>query len=266
MLRTTQCLAFVVLSLCVLHVGYAQDSEIDIDGCKLSVLDNGLVFQPEANSSPKSIKVRRFFNTIRSITLIEGSKRTEVPCQPEIDHWILALPDREIDWKRASVFMELSPPVNLSARELSNQADGSFSLNAYDALTKGSKLRFEPQPFKNTVGYWVDPNDFCWWTINVDKPGKFNLEILQGCGGGQGGSSMEVKIYQAKDTMAATEDAILSVPFDVLETGHFQNFQARHLGEVNIAEAGKYRVAISVKKIAKNAAMDVRRLDLIRLP
>ena len=37
LLRAIQCLAFVVLSLCVLHVGYAQDSEIDIDGCKFTV-------------------------------------------------------------------------------------------------------------------------------------------------------------------------------------------------------------------------------------
>ena len=56
-------------------------------------------------------KFRRLFNTIRSTTLIEGSKRTDVPCQPEIDHWILALPDREIDWKQARIFMELSPPI-----------------------------------------------------------------------------------------------------------------------------------------------------------
>ena len=54
-----------------------------------------------------------------------------------------------------------------------------------------------------------------------------------------------------------------SLKFFVEDTGHFQNFKKRHIGEFQFNEAGIYTVAVRPIKKAKVAVMDVRRMDLV---
>ena len=98
--------------------------------------------------------------------------------------------------------------------------------------------------------------------MKVEKPGKFNVAILQGCGSGNGGSTAELKLSLA----SSPNDSAASLEFEVQETGHFQNFIWRHLGEVNLSEAGEYQLRISPKNLKRAALMDVRAVHLIRLP
>jgi hypothetical protein len=52
--------------------------------------------------------------------------------------------------------------------------------------------------------------------------------------------------------------------FQTLDTGHFQNFRWRHLGEITLTDAGEYELRIEAKRIAKNAFCDVRAVQLVR--
>ena len=49
--------------------------------------------------------------------------------------------------------------------------DGSITLPASTADVHGVMLRYEPLPHKNTVGYWVRPDDRASWEFDVKKPG-----------------------------------------------------------------------------------------------
>jgi hypothetical protein len=111
-------------------------------------------------------------------------------------------------------------------------------------------LRYEPLPHKTTLGYWVNKDDWASWEFTVATPGTFTVEVLQGCGKGQGGSEVEV----------AVGDQVLK--FTVEDTGHFQNFKPRDVGTVEIEKAGRHTLAIKPRTKAAAAVMDVRQVTL----
>ncbi len=97
------------------------------------------------------------------------------------------------------------------------EKDGTIALPARTAEVHGLQLRYEPLPHKNTLGYWTRAEDSASWEFTVTKPGKLTVEVLQGCGKGQGGSEVEFAVGEQK--LACT----------VEDTGGFQNFKARAL-------------------------------------
>ena len=128
--------------------------------------------------------------------------------------------------------------------------DGTILLHSRTAEVHGIMLRYEPLPHKTTLGYWVNPSDWASWEFTVTEPGEFTVEVLQGCGKGQGGSEVNV----------AVEDQTLK--FTVEDTGHFQNFKARDIGTVTIDKAGRHTLTIEPQKKAAAAVMDVRQVTL----
>ena len=119
------------------------------------------------------------------------------------------------------------------------------------AQTHGEKIRYEPQTFKNTVGFWVNPADWVSWDVEVATAGKYRLEILQGCGKGSGGAQVDIAVGGQ------------TLPYTVRETGHFQNFILRDVGVVTLP-VGKHTLSIKPKTKPGGAVMDVRQMRLIR--
>ena len=128
--------------------------------------------------------------------------------------------------------------------------DGTITLHSRDATVHGVMLRYEPDPKKITLGYWVRPTDAASWQFEVRNPGEFEVEVHQGCGTGQGGSEVAVSLGDQKLT------------FVVEETGHFQNFKPRTIGRIKIPAAGWSELRVGPTKIAKGAALDIRQIIL----
>jgi arylsulfatase A len=129
-------------------------------------------------------------------------------------------------------------------------AKGTITLPARTAVVHGPMLRYEPLPHKNTLGYWVNEKDWAEWEFTVKTPGTFTVEVLQGCGTGQGGSEVSVKVGEEK------------LNFTVEDTGGFQAFKPREIGKVKIEKAGKVTLELRPTKKAKAAVMDVRQIVL----
>ncbi len=130
-------------------------------------------------------------------------------------------------------------------------ADNSVLLHSRQAAIHGTALRYEPMPFKNTLGWWGRAEDWVDWKFEIHRPGTFDIEILQGCGTGHGGSDVIVDVAGTR------------IPFVVEETGHFQNFVPRRIGRVTLASAGKYTLAIQPQRKPGGAVMDVRQVRLV---
>lgn len=128
--------------------------------------------------------------------------------------------------------------------------DGTITLPARTAEVHGTMLRFEPLPHKNTLGYWVNVDDWASWEFTVSEPGTFTVEVLQGCGKGQGGSDVNVQLGDR------------TLKFTVEDTGHFQNFKPRDIGTVKVDKPGRYTLAIKPVKKAANAIVDIRQVTL----
>lgn len=130
-------------------------------------------------------------------------------------------------------------------------AAGLITLSASNAVTHGSMLRYEPSAVKNCLGYWTQAEDWADWEFNVTQPGWFEVELWQGCGGGQGGSD------------AALEVGGERFDFIVEETGHFQIFLPRRLGRVHLARPGHYSLAVKPQRKQASAIMDLRQVRLL---
>jgi hypothetical protein len=135
-------------------------------------------------------------------------------------------------------------------------ADGSITLHGRDATVRGTNLRYEPAEKKQTLGFWTKTTDAAEWTFTVVTPGSFDVEVLQGCGTGQGGSTMAIAVDANRAGHAEP------ITFVVEDTGGFQAFKPRIVSRVNLA-AGHHTLRVQPQTIAKAAACDIRHIRLV---
>ena len=128
--------------------------------------------------------------------------------------------------------------------------NGTVLLHARDVTIHGTTVRYEPQPNKNTVGYWTRLEDWVSWDFEVTRSGAFKVEILQGCGKGSGGSEVAFSVG----------DQILTTK--VVETGGFQNFITREIGILQIDKPGVHTLSVRPKTKPGLAVMDLRSVTL----
>lgn len=126
---------------------------------------------------------------------------------------------------------------------------GDIRLLAKDAKVRGKKLRYEPEPHKNVLGYWTEVGDWAEWEFEVPKNGTYEIEIQQGCGSGSGGAEVAVEVGGR------------SLTFRVEETGHFQQMILHIVGDVELT-AGRQTLAVRPRSKPGVAVMDLRRVVL----
>lgn len=129
-------------------------------------------------------------------------------------------------------------------------AAGVITLPAFTAEVHGTMLRYEPELHKSTLGFWTRAEDWASWLFTVNKPGKFEVVALVGCGTGSGGSEVEFEVAGQKLQM--------TVP----ETGGFQNFKNQKLGQVRLDKAGRYTLSVKALSKPHKAVMDLRQVVL----
>lgn len=140
-------------------------------------------------------------------------------------------------------FLKSAPVIEIVSDRQTN-----FPARFADVGPKSDKLQFEPLAYKNTVGYWVNPKDSPHWNFEVKNPGRFRVRILQGCGKGQGGSDLTIRIGEQ------------NLKYKVRATGQFQAFRWFDAGEIEFAKSQSGQIRIQVDRLAKNAVMDVREI------
>lgn len=152
-------------------------------------------------------------------------------------------------WRGNVAAQDMRP--NLDYVPNPQSSDGSVALPAKTADVHGVMLRYEPLPHKNTLGYWVRADDWASWEFQVSRPGKFRVDILQGCGNGSGGSEVEFAIGEQKLAMT------------VEETGGFQNFVRREIGMIELKQPGRFTLTVKPLKKPGVAVMDLREVRLL---
>ena len=243
--------------------GAIQLSDPKIQQTEAARLGNHLYLSPTgltADGQPQTgqVTIARLASSLTGMRWLEHDADESLSLKVEQDHWIVQWKSRPTDATVIDLSFDAAPQLMSEVKPTRPTGDGAFYLQASQASTSGEKIRYEPQTFKNTVGYWVGKQDFAEWKLDVVVPGKYNVGILQGCGAGQGGS-------RAKLTLVA-DGKSSELAFEVLETGHFQNFQWRHLGQIEVNSAGAYTLKLEPVEIKKNALMDVRAIHLVPLP
>ena len=156
--------------------------------------------------------------------------------------------DPVYDFKLVSVQLVPAPEGEEVVKQ--DEESGEVVLLAKDATTHAVKMRYEPKEVKQCLGYWIHVEDGAEWIFEVAKPGKFAVEVTQGCGSGQGGSRVAISVGEW------TEE------FEVKDTGGFQNWETVDVGEVEIGEAGEQVLRVQPVSKAAKAVLDVNRVVL----
>jgi acetyl esterase/lipase len=188
---------------------------------------------------------------IGDVYLQGDAEKSPIKVRPGVKDWQFTLPKTAKVGAVVVIETKATPYLPQLPRIVSQAKDNSVTLPAHHAVTHGRMLRYEPQPHKNTVGYWVDAKDFCEWHFHVDQPGRFDVQILQGCGKGHGGSEVAVVVGEQQ------------MKFTVEDTGHFQNFKRRTIGTLTVTKPGRHTLRIQPVRKAKAAVMDVREIRLV---
>ena len=223
-------------------------------GAQAWTAENRLWIQLASVKKDEMVKVPRFIGVVKQVTWLRGSDAM-LNVQPEPDHWTIrltALPDGADQAAQQTLVLQFDEPPILFSQRKPVQADqhGVITLRARKGIVHGVNLRYEPQPHKNTVGYWSNEQDWAEWQFAVKQPGTYELEILQGCGKGHGGSKVVI------------ETAGQKTAFEVQETGHFQNFVWRKLGKVELAEGADTGLTVRCQQKISGAVMDIRAIRL----
>lgn len=134
---------------------------------------------------------------------------------------------------------------------ISPNADGSILLHARDVTIHGGTVRYEPEPHKNTIGYWTKKEDWVSWDFTVREPGAYKVEALQGCGPKSGGSDVAFIVGDQKLKMK------------VQATKHFQDFIARDLGTFTFNRPGEFTLEVRPESKPGPAVMDLRQVRLV---
>lgn len=257
------------LPIVTLLVGFAMPAHAEGEAQRFEAADSkgvtamraGNILRLEVEEDVQGpIKIPRLAASLRQLSWEKAGQPGGLQLKPEPEQWVISWTNRPKGATSIVLSMD-SPPLLLSEVKLIEATgDGSFYIPAHLAVTRGDKIRYEPQSFKNTVGYWVGKQDTAVWTIHVDEPGRFNVAVLQGCGKRQGGSTATMTFF------SPVKDISPTIAFEVVETGHFQNFQWVHVGECELRHPGKVEVVVAPEQIKASALMDIRAIHLIRLP
>lgn len=231
--------------------------ELNSEGVSAYVSGKRLWLRLDANTlkSRKAV-IPRLCAPIRSIQW-KGHPDADLRIRPAQQEWTFSWKPARSDTSVIEVVFDSTPLLPPDCPKATPAGDSSVMLQAWQAKTFGEKILFEPQWYKNTVGYWAIDTDYATWDLEIDQPGTYSIAMLQGCGKGHGGSDAVVTLRQEGQVKA-------ELPFQTIDTGHFQNFRWNHLGMIEVSTAGTYQLRIDATRIASVALFDVRTIHLVR--
>lgn len=175
-----------------------------------------------------------------------GENNNLAPGEPQR---VAAMAARLEAWRKEANVQTMTPNPNYKPNPPGPR--GIITLHGKTAEVTGKMLRFEPLPHKQTLGFWVVKEDSAWWEFTLEKPGEYQVEILQGCGNGSGGAELEISVGDEK------------LKHKVVETGGFQEFRPFVVGNIKLEGPGKKRLDMKAVTKPGPAVGDVRQIRLI---
>jgi hypothetical protein len=247
-----------VVGICNMQCSHADDKAVtgfpaDVSWGRIVARESALELHVKKIPENNVLSFPRLNNRMKSLYLTgKTEEESQLKFKPEINTWEITFPKEQADFSGVVIFETLEP-IELATKPhvVEQWKDGVVTLPAHHVITHGKLLRYEPQPHKNTMGYWANAEDWAEWHVGISQPTEFEVEVLQGCGKGQGGSTVEIEIAGSK------------VQFEIEDTGHFQNFKPRKIGTVRVNKAGNFPLKIRAIAKAKNAVCDIRQIRLL---
>ena len=129
-------------------------------------VESTLILQIDQAPPDGTITVPRLNNPVKAV-YFRGMPDQQLELKAQVHEWEIHFPsERQAESGQAIVVqLEGTPYLPKEPRVVQPGSDGRYRLAAHDAVTHGESLRYEPQPHKNTLGYWTNPKDWAAWHI-----------------------------------------------------------------------------------------------------
>ena len=223
-----------------------------LENVKFYAAGNSLYAEIKVAADDAALKIPRLANVVQSLRW-QSTPESKISLQPEPDHWVIRHGKPPAAGGDVLIISLDAPPLLFDGSTVTRaNKEGLIFLPAKLATTAGENLRYEPQPHKNTVGYWSNVKATAEWKLSTSQNGSYEIDILQGCGTGHGGSTVDIQIGNESRT------------FTVEETGHFQNFVWRTVGTVELPADETVTLKLAPRSKPGGAVMDVRAVRLSR--
>jgi alpha-L-fucosidase len=166
---------------------------------------------------------------------------------------IVGLPASALDPDATVIALDIVGEPAVVPSLLAQAADGSITLDAIDAIVKGS-ARYESREDRRCIGYWTNPSDIVHWDVLIRSPGRFRVVVELACEPGQEGSRYRVSAGDAivEDTVPATKE--------------WADFVTRDLGEIEMTRPGRTRLTVAAQDMPHGAVMNLRSVRLVPVP
>jgi hypothetical protein len=127
-----------------------------------------------------------------------------------------------------------TPPLDITGRAIEQSDDGSFNLTAADAEIDGMNAQLQ-QPDgggEKNIGRWNDLGTVIAWGINVQKPGKYRVELNYALNPPSEGCKVAIEVGDQK---------VLTRP---KSTKDWFDFRTGRAGEITITKTGEIKVVM----------------------
>ena len=163
----------------------------------------------------------------------------------------IVVPAEAPDANATVIVLEIdgAPQVVASTPTLKQAADGTLTLKATDAeITGNAKLEAKSGNEQN-IGSWTSTHDFVEWTVNVTKPGTFDVELNYACDPKSGG---QVALS------AGSAKLNITIP----PTQSWADFTVAKVGQLKLDQAGPVTLALKPVKKQGEGVLNLRSVVL----
>ena len=125
---------------------------------------------------------------------------------------------------------------------------GKLALLAGNCEIHGGEITFEPE-FHN-IGFWHGDKDHLIWTVELEKPGRFDVFLDYACDGGSAGNAFVLESGQA------------SIQGKVTGTGGWDKYKREKIGTISLPAGRQQIILRPTGSPLKGALMDLRGVEL----
>ncbi len=197
-----------------------------------------------------SLAVPGLKNKVTNAYLLSDASRAALQTTATEDGVTVKVPAEAPNAIDSVVVLEIEGTPEIAPFLPTQSEDGEIALLAMDATIHGNTAKYEMAYDRDNIGVWKDPKDWVSWEFKATQPGKFEVQVILSCDKESEGSDYTVSV--ADQNIAAK----------VADSGGWNTFRIRKIGQINLPEAGRYTLTVKPSSMPGKQVMDLHKVIL----
>jgi len=168
-------------------------------------------------------------NKIKTAYLLTDPEKKKLAVKNGENGLTISLSMTAPDKISSTIVLEFKGAPDVQPTPILQTRDGSVALSASEGHLHGDTIQYESRSSTQTIGYWLNSNDWADWEFKVTKPGKFTIT-----------ADIATPVLTAFELSVAGQTLRTASPV----TANYDTFQTVTLGVVEIPNEEKVTLAI----------------------